>query len=89
MSYERNADEALNKSLSVYASEMQKIKLTGKLNDFFGDRDDVYLVGGSSIATKEQYDNFETSLAYLAPNGSVMWYGAVIGSKDDILFTKS
>lgn len=29
MSYERNADEALNKSLSVYASEMQKIKREG------------------------------------------------------------
>lgn len=49
-----------------------------------------YLLIGSkttgSIATQEQFDNFETSFAYLHKDGVIRQFGMQIGTINDIEF---
>jgi hypothetical protein len=39
---------------------------------------------GGPIATKEQFDNFECSFAYLHPDGNISRFGAIIGTRNDL-----
>jgi len=66
---------------------MKKIKLHGDLKDAIGDRGDIYLIGeldNGSIATKEQYDSFEHSIAHCFSDGVVRQRGTVIGRTEDV-----
>lgn len=49
---------------------------------------DYLLIGsledGGPIATKEAYEKFECSYAYLMPDGKIMRFHEQIGSRDDI-----
>ncbi len=41
---------------------------------------------GGAIATREQFENFEPSAAFLNPSGVIVQFGTIIGSKEDITF---
>ena len=47
------------------------------------------LKNGGAIATKEQYENFECSFAYLCPNGMIRRFGRTIGTRDDLKIIKN
>ena len=40
---------------------------------------------GGPISTLEQYENFECSYAYLKPDGNIIRFGQVIGTREDIV----
>ena len=46
----------------------------------------VGLTNDFAIATQEQFDNFEQSTAHRMPDGTIMQFGKVIGSADEITF---
>jgi len=54
--------------------------------ELFGQR--YLLIGnleeGGTIATREQYEEFECSFAYLQPNGDIMRFNEKIGTRKDI-----
>jgi hypothetical protein len=57
----------------------KQITLFGEIYLLIGDLD-----SGGPISTKEQYENFECSYAYLKSDGNIYRFGQVIGTKDDI-----
>ena len=42
------------------------------------------LINGNTIATPQQYENFECSYAHLCKDGIIRRFGVPIGIKDDI-----
>jgi len=60
---------------------MEDTKILFKGNEYLliGD-----LQTGGAIATEEQFDNFEPSYAHLMPDGRIMRYHRLIGTRDDI-----
>lgn len=39
---------------------------------------------GGSLATEEQYENFELPFAHLMPDGRILRFGVQIGTKEDL-----
>jgi len=58
--------------------DVYNIKFKGKKFLLIGDLTD------GAIATKEQYESFETSYAHLCADGKVKRFHKIIGTKDDI-----
>jgi hypothetical protein len=61
-----------------------KLKFTGDAEYILINGDDSRSEG--AIATEEEYENFELNKFHLFEDGSIMSYGSVVGTKDDIIW---
>lgn len=62
--------------------KVEKIRLFGENFLFIGAADHT----DGAIATKEQYENFETNFAHLCSDGIIRSFGLSIGTAEDIEF---